>query len=644
MKKLFLFILLLTIGTANASDVFTISKAKTDLSKALDSYYLIDLNQGSLDSIIRNKPYHLTITVPGINKIVELTNWNPIDDEFNVILGSGKDYSAEKSIQYKGTIKGEKKTIVSFSFSSEGVMALICNDEGNFVIARLNSGEYVVYNDHNLKKKNEWSCDSDTQSDTVSIQPSELVSGLTTKCVKWYYETDYDLFVNKGSVAAVNSYIQGIFGQVATLYANDGMSIKLQTLFIWDVVDPYTGTTTTNYLSQFGTYRTSFNGDLAHLIGTQGGGGVAYVNTLCSTNTSNKMGYSAINTTYQNVPTYSWTVEVITHESGHNVASKHTHDCAWNGNNTPIDGCGPTAGYTTSCAIGPLPTNGGTIMSYCHLISSVGINFNNGFGPQPAALMVNTINTKACLLSCDSTGTGGGGGTGCTVPSAPTAISGNTNPCVGVTGLYSVPTVTGATSYTWQLPSGWSFQTGTTTNTNSVSITAGSGSGNIAAFAVNTCGSSSPTTLYVSPQTAPAMPSSITGPISVCSGQQGVGYSIAPVSTATSYTWTAPSGSTIVGASGNTLTTPSTSISVNFGSRKGKISVKANNVCSSSAIKSINITFSCRLAQDGIANIYTIQGKFLMKWDVNSLDNIDLPNGIYLVEFNSVTNKLIISR
>jgi hypothetical protein len=85
---------------------------------------------------------------------------------------------------------------------------------------------------------------------------------------------------------------------------------------------------------------------------------------------------------------------VITHEMGHLMGSNHTHSCVWNGNNTAIDGCAATEG---SCARPGNPSNGGTIMSYCHL-QGVGINFNNGFGPQPSAVILNKIaNAGSCL-------------------------------------------------------------------------------------------------------------------------------------------------------------------------------------------------------------------------------------------------------
>ena len=87
------------------------------------------------------------------------------------------------------------------------------------------------------------------------------------------------------------------------------------------------------------------------------------------------MGYAGINSSYADVPTYSWTVDVIAHELGHLFGSQHTHACVWNGNNTAIDGC-----YTTEGNCGnPGEPNKGTIMSYCHL--GPGKDLSLGFGP-----------------------------------------------------------------------------------------------------------------------------------------------------------------------------------------------------------------------------------------------------------------------
>ena len=75
----------------------------------------------------------------------------------------------------------------------------------------------------------------------------------------------------------------------------------------------------------------------------------------------------------------------------HNLGSPHTQSCTWPGG--AIDNCYATEG---GCALGPAPTNGGTVMSYCHL-TGYGINLANGFGPLPGQKIRNIIRNNPCL-------------------------------------------------------------------------------------------------------------------------------------------------------------------------------------------------------------------------------------------------------
>ncbi len=78
-------------------------------------------------------------------------------------------------------------------------------------------------------------------------------------------------------------------------------------------------------------------------------------------------------------------------------------------------------------------------------------------------------------------------------PEVPGTISGTNSICSGSTNTYSIAPVTGATSYSWTLPSGW---TGTST-TNSISATASVTSGNISVTAKNACGDSPAQNMYI---------------------------------------------------------------------------------------------------------------------------------------------------
>lgn len=94
----------------------------------------------------------------------------------------------------------------------------------------------------------------------------------------------------------------------------------------------------------------------------------------------------------------------------------------------------------------------------------------------------------------------------CTTPAQPGAISGSSTLCSGTSATYSVAAVSGATTYTWTLPSGW---TGTST-TNSITVSSGTSSGNITVTANNACGSSTASTMAVSGSTY-SLSSSTTG-------------------------------------------------------------------------------------------------------------------------------------
>jgi hypothetical protein len=444
-------------------DALPADAATTSLwSGALSKAEVFQLDPTKVLELLGTQPEHIALELPTAAGIVvlELQRTRITTEDFSVITASkGKAVEHMPGLHYRGVVRGDLASIVAVSVFPDLVMGIVSDATGERVMGRFEQapkGLHVFYHEDDLLARSTATCFTEDDGETYQRSKLDLEGApKTTRCVRYYWEVNYNIFQDKGSVVNTVNYVTGLFNQSAILFDNDGIDVTLSEVFVWDVPSPYTQTTSNALLSQFGTTRTSFNGDMAHLLGYGGGGGVAWLNTLCSS-TNLRMAYSGINSSYSNVPTYSWSVEVVTHEQGHNLGSRHTHACAWNGNSTAIDGCGPAAGYTEgTCPQGPLPTSavGGTIMSYCHLTSS-GIKFVNGFGPQPTAVIVNAVNGANCLTVC---------GSSCDAPGNLTAYALTTT-----SATLSWSSV-GATSYTLQWKpstSGtWTTVTGLTGNT-----------------------------------------------------------------------------------------------------------------------------------------------------------------------------------
>jgi hypothetical protein len=374
------------------ADVF--SRSKSDFPRT--KRYNLKANINQLNSIMHTKPQLVNLVVPYGDKTytlnlarVELTAGG-----FEVATDKGNS-KHDTGVQYRGIVDNNPAQIASLNLTSTDKSAYFSTGEGNFVLTKEDS-DYFVYNDQVMELPATIYCQTPATTFPITIE-TDLVSGVGCKTVNAYLECDYAFYQNKGSnVTTLTNYVIGFFNQVATLYANEDIAIQISQIFVWTSPDPYASLTTPSaILEPFRTNRgTSFNGHIAHFLTTRNiGGGISYVDALCAK--AYAYGVSMVYGTYSNVPTYSWTVNVVAHEMGHTFGSPHTHSCSWNGG--ALDNCHAPEG---TCASGPAPVNGGTIMSYCHMTSS-GINFNNGFGTQPG----NLIRSKLLNASCIPAGT-----------------------------------------------------------------------------------------------------------------------------------------------------------------------------------------------------------------------------------------------
>lgn len=407
-----------TFSNARLFDITNATAQRSiELKNSVSNAIVMDFRQSAAQSILATQPENITFSIPasmGTVMELELYKATIFTPDFSVITSSsGRAANYQGGVHYQGIIKGDNSSVAAISIFNDEVMGMISSpSSGNFVLGKLEhdaQGRHIFYNDKDLHATPGTVCytanDNETYSDRMLQQPDERVMA---NCIRIYWEVNYDIFQNKGSVTNATNYVTGLFNQSSVLYTNDAIPVTLSEVFVWNTASPYTATSTSSLLGQFQANRNSFNGDLGNLLGYAGGGGIAAgFSGICNGNLDNSQCYSGISSSYSNVPTFSWSVEVVTHEQGHLMGSRHTHACVWNGNNTAIDGCGPSAGYgyEGSCSGAPIPSGGGTIMSYCHLVSA-GINFSMGFGTQPRNVILNNYNNGACLTSCTGNGCG----------------------------------------------------------------------------------------------------------------------------------------------------------------------------------------------------------------------------------------------
>lgn len=414
---------------------------------------VLKIDPNALADLNKQSPEALSLALPrdknGQVFQMDLIRIDLHTPDFKLNTSADGPIAYQPGIHYRGVLRNEAKTSVALSFFKDQVMGVIgFSESSNWILGRLDGANlrdaYTVYREDDLDFDKSFNCGSSEVSKEIRQAENKIgeLRGVTAvdKTVRVYFECEYDLVTEKGGATGAANFINGIFNIVSLLYQNEGITVVISEIFVWTTPDAYPTNSTSNTLISFRSARPTFNGDIAHLVsrGQPTGGGIAYRPGLCN---GYGYAYSYVNSTYSEFPTYSWTANVITHEMGHNLGSPHTHDCAWNGNNTPLDGCGPAAGYpgTGSCTALPPPTVPfkGTIMSYCHLFSNISIDLNLGFGQQPGDLIRANVAAATCLS---------GGGSVCNTPTTAQLLANN----VTANSATLLTNISGLVGYDWR--------------------------------------------------------------------------------------------------------------------------------------------------------------------------------------------------
>jgi hypothetical protein len=404
---------------------------------------------------------------------------------------------------------------------------------------------------------------------TVDFDPNAGTTNMTSV-------NSNDIYVQKLDASGNLSWARSMGGTMD----NYGLTVKVDQNNEIYVAGQFSGTVDfdpgvgTNNLSATGSFdlfvtklNTSGNFILARKIG---GGGVDYLNNITTLGTSQIFigGY------------FEGTVDFDINAGVSNLSSSGARDIfltKWDFCTVAPSGLGSISGLNSLCAgvnqaYSVTPVIGATSYTWTLPGGWSGTSSTNSISA--------TAGSSGSITVFASNGCGNSGTVSLpitvnTIPSVPGTISGNATVCQGSTNSYSISTVPGATSYTWTLPLGWSGSSPST----SINATAAA-SGTISVAATNTCGTSATATLPINVITVPNAPSSITGSSVLCQGESAV-YSIDPVASATSYTWSLPAAWT-----GNST---STSITATAGST-GTITVSAINSCGTSGTASFPVS------------------------------------------------------
>lgn len=371
------------------------------IKQYLDSYTIYEFDKKAFVQLFqRSSELTISLNIEDRLRHFQLSKTNILSSDYKLFSSrSNIDNSGAKYSFYYGVELNNDKHKIGVMLIGDEVEIFVYDNKGAYSISKDAQGRYVGYYDEDRKQEllKEWSCTVEESRDEDPLEIDGERSTNESACITVFIEVDHNMYnKHNGNLENIEAWVLNIMSQVAILYIEHDIPITVSGIQVWDEADPYVSATNTSQaLSLFRNEvrnNPNNNGRLAHLLsGRSLGGGIAYLNTLCSTSLGVAVSAN-MNSGYTPYPNYSWNVMVVAHEMGHNIGSQHTHDCVWNGNGTAIDGCGAING----CPDLPNPEGGGTIMSYCHL-TSVGINLTKGFGPQPGQLLSDRYTEALCV-------------------------------------------------------------------------------------------------------------------------------------------------------------------------------------------------------------------------------------------------------
>ncbi|MEA1052540.1 zinc-dependent metalloprotease family protein [Lamprobacter modestohalophilus] len=358
---------------------------------------------------------------------VDLSRVEIFADGAEVIVNDGTNetrYAPGGAAYYRGHLKDNPQAIVTLTVEDNGALAGIVNDGDRiWEISRSGSAPALQALEVDALAIPGFDCDAvevpervleqnadKPPTESQSLAPGEIYEATIA------VDSDHAFYRLLGGRAAATTYVGTLFNYVGSIYENEiDVRLKVGNVYLYSTPsDPWTGSTTSQMLPQLAEYwrqnRPNVNRTLVHMLsGESLGGGIAYLNVLCS----NDYGYG-VSANLEGFTTQfggiGWDGMVVAHEIGHNFSSPHTH-CYINigGNSNPVDACwgSELSTSTMTCYRGQekLPSDNslsgggsgqrdGTIMSYCHQRSGGITNIAATFGNTAKGIRASRVSAK----------------------------------------------------------------------------------------------------------------------------------------------------------------------------------------------------------------------------------------------------------
>jgi len=169
-------------------------------------------------------------------------------------------------------------------------------------------------------------------------------------------------------------------------------------------------------------------------------------------------------------------------------------------------------------------------------------------------------------------------------------ILGDDEACQGDTIVFVADTMENLyDSYQWSVPSGMEIVSPQGLYSVDVSVIESTSPGEISCYASNQCGNGPTGTHSLSVNPLPAAAETISGDTDVCREEEGLVYSVDPITNATDYIWQLPDGFSITAGANTAAIT----VALSADAQNGTISIYATNACGEgqSSELSVNVHF-----------------------------------------------------